>query len=603
MKLLHELKRRNVFRVGTAYVVVAWLVIQVVETIFPAFGFGIHAVRVVTIGFVIGLIPALVFAWVFELTPEGLKKERDVDRSSSITARTGKALDRFIMVSLALALAYFAFDKFVLSGAREASIAEAARQQGRSESLVESYGDQSIAVLPFVNMSDDPGNEYFSDGISEELLNLLAAIPELRVISRSSAFAFKGEKIDIPEVARKLNVAHILEGSVRKSGNQVRITAQLIDGRSDTHLWSETFDRDLDNIFAIQDEIAETVVSRLKVELLGEAPRIRETDLEAYSLFLKARYLRRQNSTDSLAESEQLLRQTLEIDPTYVPAMDDLITVYINQAHTGDKPYAEGYELARALTLEGQQIEPDSGRMYAQMAWIKTFYDNDLQAAADMFTRALAQLPTDVALMGDTSTFLMTLGRLDEAIAMGKYAVARDPIHPVAQVNLGFMLTNAGRLDEAITTYQSALQLSPEYNGGQFHLAIALMLNGAPEAALGVLTEEPVECYRWLGFALAHHSLGNPAESDRNLSNMLDQQAENLSLYIAQVHAFRDEADRAFEWIDKAVASGHPDLAEIHINILFKNLYDDPRWHALLERLGKAPEQLSTIDFTAPLPH
>lgn len=602
MKLLHELKRRNVFRVGTAYVVVAWLVIQVVETILPAFGFGIHAVRVVTIGFVIGLIPVVVFAWVFELTPEGLKKERDVDRSGSITARTGKALDRFIMVTLALALAYFAFDKFVLSGAREASIAEAARQQGRSESLVESYGDQSIAVLPFVNMSDDPGNEYFSDGISEELLNLLAGIPELRVISRSSAFAFKGEKIDTPEVARKLNVAHILEGSVRKSGNQVRITAQLIDGRSDTHLWSETFDRNLDNIFAIQDEIAETVVSRLKVELLGEAPRIRETDLEAYSLFLKARYLRRQTSTDSLAGSEELLRQVLEIDPAYVPAMNELITVYINQALSGDRPYTEGYELARELTEAGLQIEPDSGRMYAQMAWIKTFYDNDLQAAADMFTRALAQLPTDAALMGDTSSFLLTLGRVDEAIAMGKYSVARDPLHPVAQVNLGFMLTSAGHLDEAIATYQSALQLSPGYSGGPFYLAIALMLNGSPKAALEVLSEETVEPYRWLGFALVHHALGNHAESDRNLGNMLEQQTEDLSLYIAMVYAFRDEGDRAFEWIDKAVAGGHPELAAAHVNILFRSLHDDPRWPAFLERIGKAPGQLSAIEFKASLP-
>ena len=601
MKLLHELKRRNVFRVGTAYVVMAWLVIQVVETIFPAFGFSMLAVRIVTIGFGIGLIPALVFAWVFELTPDGLKKERDVDRSESITTSTGKTLDRFIMLSLALALAYFAFDKFVLSAAREVSIAEAARQQGRSESLVESYGDQSIAVLPFVNMSDDPSNEYFSDGISEELLNLLARIPELRVISRSSAFAFKGEKIDIPEIARKLNVAHILEGSVRKSGKQVSITAQLIDGRSDTHLWSETFDRDLDNIFAIQDEIAETVVARLKVQLLGEAPKVRETDLEAYSLYLKARYLRRQNSTDSLAESEQLLRQVLEIDPAYVPAMDELITVYINQAHSGDKPYTEGYELARALTLEGQQIEPDSGRMYAQMAWIKTFYDNDLQAAADMFTRALELSPTDTALLGDTSSFLMTLGRLDEAIAVGKYAVARDPIHPVAQVNLGRILTSAGRLDEAIATYHSALQLSPGYSGGQFELAVALILNGTPGMALEVLPEESVELYRWFGFALAHHALGSHAESDQDLSNMLELQAEDPSMYIAQVHAFRDEVDRAFEWIDKSVESGHPELAEIHINSLFKNLYEDPRWPALLARIGKAPEQLSAIDFKPPL--
>jgi tetratricopeptide (TPR) repeat protein len=186
---------------------------------------------------------------------------------------------------------------------------------------------------------------------------------------------------------------------------------------------------------------------------------------------------------------------------------------------------------------------------------------------------------------------------------VGEYAVTRDPIHPVAQVNLGLMLTFAGRLDEAIATFQSALQLSPGYSGGHYHLAVALMLNGAPEVALEVLPEEPVEFYRWLGFALVHHAMGNHAESDQDLSNLLDLPAEDLSLNIAMVHAFRYEADRAFEWIDKAITSGHPDLAEIHVNGLFKSLYEDPRWTALLERLGKAPEQLSAIDFNAPLPH
>jgi hypothetical protein len=227
LSLFHELKRRNVFRVGAAYVVVAWLVIQVVETIFPAFGFGDAAVRIVTIVFGIGLFPALIFAWAFELTPEGLKKESEVDRSSSITPYTGKKLDRMIMVALALALAYFAFDKFILSPQREAALKEEnvtavkqALQKGRTEGLVESYGDKSIAVLPFVNMSDDVNNEYFSDGISEELLNLLAKIPELRVISRSTSWTFKDKDIDVADIREKLNVSHILEGSVRKAGNQ-----------------------------------------------------------------------------------------------------------------------------------------------------------------------------------------------------------------------------------------------------------------------------------------------------------------------------------------------------------------------------------------------
>jgi len=229
MSFFSELKRRNVLRVGAAYVVASWLVIQVVETIFPAFGFGEAAVRIATISLAIGLIPVLIFAWAFELTPEGLKKEKDVDRAQSITPKTGKKLDRMIMVVLALALGYFAFDKFLLDPQRKAAlrqqqaeqlavVAEEALQEGRSQALVESYGDNSIAVLAFQDMSPDQDQEYMSDGIAEELLNLLASIPELRVISRSSSFRYKGKDVSLTDISKELNVAHVLEGSVRKKG-------------------------------------------------------------------------------------------------------------------------------------------------------------------------------------------------------------------------------------------------------------------------------------------------------------------------------------------------------------------------------------------------
>ncbi|UCC14439.1 MAG: adenylyl cyclase, partial [Gammaproteobacteria bacterium] len=264
MTFLEELKRRNVVRVGAAYVALSWLIIQVAETLFPLFGLSDAAARLVVILLAIGFLPALVFAWVFEFTPEGLRRESEVDHDSDVSRRMTRRLDRLIMVFLTLALGYFALDKFVIDPARDAeelaTATEQARQEGRSDAIVESYGDKSIAVLPFVNMSSDSEQEYFADGISEELLNLLARIPTLRVISRSSAFSFKGKDVNIPEVARQLNVAHVLEGSVRKSGDKIRITAQLIEARSDTHLWSETYDRTLDDIFAIQDNVAAAVV-------------------------------------------------------------------------------------------------------------------------------------------------------------------------------------------------------------------------------------------------------------------------------------------------------------------------------------------------------
>ena len=306
--------------------------IQVAQTVFPAFGLGATAVRLVIVVLVIGLLPVLIFAWAFEITPEGLKRESEVDRSQSITPQTGKKLDRVIMGVLALALGYFAVDKFVLAPQREQAATEAARAEGRTESLVKSYGDKSIAVLPFVNMSSDKDQEYFSDGISEELLNLLAKIPKLRVISRSSAFSYKGKDVKLAQVAKELNVAHILEGSVRKAGNKVRITAQLIEARSDTHLWSNTWDRELDDIFAVQDEIAAAVVEQLKITLLGEAPKAKEVNPEAYALFLQGRQLRRQSTPEAFEQAIALFQQALAIDPNYAAAWEQLAGVYINQA-------------------------------------------------------------------------------------------------------------------------------------------------------------------------------------------------------------------------------------------------------------------------------
>jgi len=262
MSLYHELKRRNVFRVGIAYLALSWLLTEVSGTLFPAFGIPDWGVRFVVIVFALGFVPALIISWVYELTPEGLKREKDVVRDTSITHLTARRLDVFTIGLIVVALAFILFDRLWLSPRLEQLTATAAEavtdsvQTAAPEPAEHQYPPNSIAVLPFVNMSDDPGNEYFSDGISEELLNLLAKIPELRVISRSSAFSFKGKDFDMPTIAAQLNVAHVLEGSVRKAGNQVRITAQLIEASTDTHLWSETYDRTLDDIFSIQDEIA-----------------------------------------------------------------------------------------------------------------------------------------------------------------------------------------------------------------------------------------------------------------------------------------------------------------------------------------------------------
>jgi TolB-like protein len=291
LSIIDELKRRNVIRVAVAYVVIAWLAVQVVETVFPAFGFGDAALRFIVIALAAAFVPVLVLAWVFEWTSEGFRKDADVDRSLAESARTGKKFDLGVMAILALAVGFFVFDKFILDPARDAAQLENARQEGRTEASIEAYGAKSIAVIPFLNLSSDPEQAFFADGVAEEVLNLLAKIPELRVISRSSSFTFRGEELEISEIARRLNVAHILEGSVRKAGDRIRVTAQLIEARSDTHLWSETYDRTLNDIFAIQDEIARHIVENLQVELVGPMPTATRTDPVALALTIQAKQI------------------------------------------------------------------------------------------------------------------------------------------------------------------------------------------------------------------------------------------------------------------------------------------------------------------------
>jgi len=334
MSIFRELKRRNVLRVAIAYAVVAWLLIEVTATTFPILKLPDWSVTLVTALVLIGLPLALIFAWAYELTPEGLKKEKDVDRSESITHITGRKLDYFIIAALVLALGFFAFDKFVLDPSRDAELVQAttkavteqATESGKAEIL-----DNSIAVLPFVNMSSDPEQGYFSDGISEELLNVLVHVDGLRVASRTSSFAFKGENKNLEEIADALNVSYVVEGSVRKASNRVRITAQLIETASDRHLWSEIYDRDLTDIFAVQSEIANAIVAALResleIEVVSEISVLAATtNMNSYDLFLEARELF--IARTDLERSVALFEQAVALDPGFARAWEGLSAIY-----------------------------------------------------------------------------------------------------------------------------------------------------------------------------------------------------------------------------------------------------------------------------------
>ena len=600
MSLFNELKRRNVIRVAMAYIVVAWLIIQVVETILPAFGFSDAILRYIVIVLSIAFIPTLIFSWVFEMTPEGLTKEVNVEQEHSITRYTGKKLDRGITVLLVLGLSYFAFDKFVLDPRRDAQLVETTTQQARSGASSQSIAHPSIAVLPFVNMSDDAENEYFSDGLAEELLNLLTKIPQLKVASRTSAFSFKGKDFKISDVGRELNVAHVLEGSVRKSGDLIRITAQLIKVEDGFHMWSETWDRSLDNIFAIQDEIAAAVVDQLEVTLLGSVPKVEETDPKAYALFLQARHFSNLLTPDGWEQSNILYKQALEIDPEYAAAWAGLSRNYVNLTGYNLLPPEEGYQAGQEAAEKALTIDPDTAQAHSTLGWIAMYYETDLGVAAEHFRRALELDPGNMGTIRNAATFCYSLGQLDYALALDEFSVSRDPVNPTGYFNLAQHYTLAGRYEEAIESANTALKLSPGMPGAQYFIGESLLRMGQPEPALAAFEQESDDEWRVKGTALALYEQGKSDEFQEKFAELRAGWEDRWPIEIAHVYAWIGEVDEVFPLLEKEL--GVNGLSGVMVDPFFRDLHDDPRWQPLLEKGGVSEEQLKAIDFKVDLP-
>jgi TolB-like protein/Flp pilus assembly protein TadD len=587
--LFAELRRRNVLRAGAFYAAAAWLLVQIATQVFPFYDLPSWAVRWVIGALACGFPFWIAFAWFYEFTPEGLKRESEVEPHESITHHTGRKLDFAIIGVLAVAVVLLVTDRFVL-------------HHGVNDEAAIPVTEHSIAVLPFVDMSSGKDQEYFSDGISEELLNLLAKIPQLQVTARTSSFSFKGKEVAIPEIAHALHVANVLEGSVRKSGNAVRITAQLIRAGTDTHLWSQTYDRKLDDIFAIQDEIAADVVKQLKLTLLGAAPKVRATDPEAYALYLQAGQLGRQFTAEAFQQSDALYRKVLAIDPRYAPAWHGLSRNFCLETGQGILPGKEGFAQAREAAMKALVIDPDYAPAHAQLGWIAIYDDNDLAGAAQHSARALALDPADPSALTASATLLQSLGRLDEALALDEALVRRDPVNVNALFNLGYHQRMAGRLDAAIASFRTVLSLSPSNGGTHCQLGIALLLKGDAKGALAESEQETSEIYKMIGLPMAYHKLGRKADSDAALAVLIAKYEKDAPSNIASVNAYRGKADQAFEWLDKAIEYGDGGLGEIVTDNLFDNIHADPRWQAYLRKIGKAPEQLAKIEFKVTLP-
>jgi len=611
MSLYRELKRRNVIRVATAYVVAAWLVIQVIETIFPAFGFTDRAVRITVIVLGIGFIPAIVSAWIFELTPEGLKRDEDARETDM---RSGaKFLDRAIVIFLVLGISYFAFDKFVLAPERVAEAEAEAAAEARADAVSGFYGDRSIAVIPFDNLSDDPGQQILADGIAEEVLNLLAGIRKLRVISRTSAFALRGENLEIPEIAERLDVAHILEGSVRKSGNRVRVTAQLIEARSDTHLWSSTYTHELGDDFRIQDEIAADVVANLQIELLNALPRSRHVDLEVLSLTAQAAQLNQARAERVGSQMYALLSRALEIDPEYIPAIDLMAAAYWHMVGedllSWDEMKSKVAEThKRILELDPDHATPDYWTAFELSGEFR------LEEAAALYLRALEKDITVADNVRFAGYFARQIGRLDASVRLLKYALAIDPLCHQCRRRYADTLMFAGHYEVAQWEYERYLAAAAE---GWDSYAIVLMLQGKHAEALAYVdsvdADDAVDApgrehaeHNKLGIrAMALYSLGEVDEAERVLEELMavrakDQRSRTFS--VTRAAAWMNKNDLAFEKLFEMAATRFQYLHRRTFSPIWQNLHDDPRWVEYREFNGTSPERLDAIEFDPPLP-
>jgi len=596
VSLLNELKRRNVIRVAAGYIVVAWLVVQVVETIFPAFGFGDEAIRFVVIGFSVAFIPVVVLAWVFEWTPEGIKKDEGAEQRGPSVAIAAKRWDRVVMLILAIAVSYFVVDKIITS-----------RQAG-----------PSIAVLPFASMSPDPEQAFFGAGVADEVLSLLAKIPQLYVTSRTSSFTYAEQGLSVAEIADKLDVDHILEGSVRQAGDKIRVTAQLIDTKTDRNLWSQTWDRPMADIFEIQDEIVVEIVGKLSVVLDGPVPTSRRTDPVVVALVLKARQIFYDNyGSPQKGTAERmwsLLEQALEIDPEYAPAIAWLgyadwfaQTEGLIDDETAKRRFAEQSE--RVLT-----IDPEQSNMLQQLAWTALNVDVDLEEAADLIQRAVRSGPNDPEVLRGAGRFAYVIGRYDESRELLERAIRIDPLCTTCLYHASRLYMRTGdlaRAEDVRLRYQSL-----GYGGGQYFLGITRLMQGDAEGAANAFEELPVggrnSQYRQAGMAMVFHALGEVEQSDLLVRSLADEYGSTEPDLLAEVEAWRGNVDAAFEWLDRYLAkpesligaeTGTYGGAKNYVGRpTFRNLHDDPRWAEFRERVGMSPERLAALDVDLTIP-
>ena len=455
-----------------------------------------------------------------------------------------------------------------------------------------SVDDKSVAVLAFANLSDDKANEYFSDGISEELLNVLAKVPGLKVAARTSAFFFKGKEVPIQEIAKQLGVAYVVEGSVRKAGDKVRITAQLIKAADGFHVWSDTFTRDLKDIFAVQDEIAGLIARNLQLKL-RLAPENAQVSPEAFALFLQGRFLARQESNPARKQSIDFYRRALQLEPRYALAWAEMAQSYVRLARFGGMPTAEGMSEARAAAQRALAIDADQPVALDALGWVQRTADWDWRAAQKSFDRAVSLAPEDAAILTGASIVYFNVGRTEESLALARKAVDRDPLNAMAQINYGDLLINCGRLEAGVTIMRQGLALAPGAEEFSSHLAIALEQMKRSAEADAAIEREPSESYRLWGRGMIAALRDDPPGIARAREALMARNDPTMDGYIAMLYGAEKNRDQAFAWMERTFRERDSTVCWLRANVVFyRNFLGDPRWTEFVRRAGLAEDQL-----------
>lgn len=584
MSLLAELKRRNVVRVAVLYVITAWVVLQLADVLVGVLDLPHWAGRLVLALLALGLPIALVFAWVYEITPQGLRRQRDLPRGRSAAAATRRKLDIGIGVVAVTAILLILVDRLIPEHAVPPASGGAA-----TLAAVEA---RSIAVLPFADMSQEKDQEYFADGLSEELMSLLARVEDLRVIGRTSAFQFKGRREDLRTIGRTLGVAHILDGSVRKSGRNLRITAQLIRAADGSQLWSATYNRELREIFALQGEIADAVVAALRLRLAApdSLPGRAGRDFEAYDQYLLGKYQLDLRTPESLDAALAHFQAALARDPRDALAWVGLAETYSARAgHSSQMPLQEGYERARDAVERALGLDPALAAAYATLCDIQSTYDWDWKAADDSIQRALQLAPHDSRVLMKAANLDTAMGRLDRAIARYREAIGLDPLRAGLQYNLARIHLARGHFADAERFARRAVELSPGAGGVHLLIAQIRLAEGRPAEAQAALALDTSPVWKLYGNALIAFAGGRSGASDAAVAQLAADYGNEAAYQVAEVHAFRGERDLAFEWLERAYHQRDGGLIEIRTSAYLGNLRADPRFGALLAKLGLPP--------------